>query len=189
MKPSATPSAQPSAQPSAKPTVTLTAFINEIHFQQDGLDFNEFIEIAYPTATVDIKTYSIVQYNGFGNVRNGGVLSLSGATIGGTAGPYTFAYQDYAGVLEESDEAIALVDGNNNVVQFLDYDASFRIVGQNGAAAGLTSQRIPVTEPSSTAATESLQLTGSGCYYDDFTWTGPTTNTKGGTNTGQTFTC
>ncbi|MCB0465214.1 MAG: hypothetical protein KDC78_06000, partial [Aequorivita sp.] len=74
---------------------------------------------------------------------------------------------------------------NGNIIQFLSYEGSFTAV--DGIANGLTSTDIGVSEGSGTPIGESLQLSGTGTYYPDFTWNAPTTATPGTINAGQTY--
>ncbi|RMF54692.1 MAG: T9SS C-terminal target domain-containing protein, partial [Bacteroidetes bacterium] len=82
-------------------------------------------------------------------------------------------------------DGLALVDAGNNVVQFLSYEGSFTAV--DGPAAGLTSTDIGVSETGSTPVGYSLQLAGTGSFYEDFAWQAAAPNTFGACNTGQTF--
>jgi len=56
-----------------------------------------------------------------------------------------------------------------------------------GAANGQLSQDIGVSETDNAIAGHSLQLTGIGSTYTDFTWSGPAIDSPGSINTGQTF--
>jgi len=150
-----------------------------------GNDVDEFVELAYPTATVDITTYSLALYDGSGRFRR--THSLSTATTQSTSGSISFATIDFFERLEEDSEGIALLDASSNVVDFISYDA--QITAMEGPANGATSLLIGVSENIETPATHSLQLIGSGCYAKDFTWTGPLTNSKGTVNSGQTISC
>jgi hypothetical protein len=78
-----------------------------------------------------------------------------------------------------------LVDSSNQVIQFLSYEGSFTAVG--GPADGITSTDIGVAEGSDTPVGDSLQLSGTGSTYADFTWTGPEPSTLGANNTNQIF--
>jgi hypothetical protein len=51
----------------------------------------------------------------------------------------------------------------------------------------MTSVDIGVSEGSSTPVGDSLQLTGNGTEYGDFSWTTPDTATQNSVNTGQSF--
>lgn len=169
-----------------------TIFINEIHYENTGTDSGEAIEIAGPAGT-DLTGWSIVRYNGAtGQVYTtpaadpAGSDALSG-TIPDLEGGFGIVRVDYLsnGLQNGAPDGIALVDSVSNVVQFLSYEGTF--TATNGPANGLTSTDIGVTEGSSTAVGDSLQLTGTGSTYEDFTWTVPSPNTFGAVNTGQTF--
>ncbi len=79
---------------------------------------------------------------------------------------------------------MALVDPSSNVVLFLSYEGSF--AATDGPASGMTSVDIGVAELSNPVG-ESLQLTGTGGKYSDFTWATTATATHGAKNNGQTF--
>src|SRR5690606_6666370 len=90
-----------------------------------------------------------------------------------------------SGLQNGPNDAIALVDANGQVVQFLGYEGS--VTAANGPAAGLTSDSLPVAEDSGTPAGTSLQLRGSGSGYDDFSWAGSSAESFGACNDGQVF--
>jgi len=159
-------------------------FINEIHYDNTGTDAGEAIEIAGPAGT-DISGWTVVLYNG----SNGAVYDtdpLNGAIpdMGGGFGVVVLNYPSN-GIQNGSPDGIALVDANGLVVQFLSYEGVFTAVG--GPADGLTSTDIGVSENGSGAVGASLQLTGSGTVYEDFTWAGEQPNTFGAVNSGQSF--
>jgi predicted extracellular nuclease len=60
-------------------------------------------------------------------------------------------------------------------------------VASNGPAAGLLSVDIGVSETGVETTGNSLQLTGSGQFYEDFSWAPVQPNTSGAINTGQVF--
>ncbi|HSN53040.1 MAG TPA: lamin tail domain-containing protein, partial [Candidatus Sulfomarinibacteraceae bacterium] len=161
-----------------------TVFINEIHYDNAGTDAGEAIEIAGPAGT-DLTGWSVVLYNGNG----GGVYDTTplGGTIADICGGFGVVDVTYPsnGIQNGSPDGIALVDAGNAVVQFLSYEGSFTAVG--GPADGLTSTDIGVAEDSDTAIGDSLQLTGTGTAYEDFTWASPTANSFGACNPGQAF--
>ena len=70
--------------------------------------------------------------------------------------------------------------------QFLSYEGAFTADG--GPADGMLSEDIGVSESNSTPVDSSLQLTGTGSAYTDFTWAGPAADTFGSVNTDQDFT-
>ena len=159
-----------------------SVFVNEIHYDNTGDDEAEFVEIAGPAGT-DLSGWSVELYNG-----NGGALyntiELLGTIPDQQAGFGTLGFLQ-AGLQNGSPDGLALVDGDNIVIQFLSYEGSF--TAMNGLADGMTSTDIGVTEGFSTPLGDSLQLQGSGIGYDDFTWLGEMANTFGAPNTGQTF--
>lgn len=159
-------------------------WINEIHYDNDGTDAGEAIEVAGPAGT-DLTGWSIVLYNG-----NGGASyrtnTLSGvlADQQGGFGTATVTYPT-DGIQNGSPDGIALVDAGGVVAQFLSYEGTFAAVG--GPANGMTSTDIGVAEVSSTPVGHSLQLTGTGTAYADFTWSAAQPSTFGSVNAGQTF--
>ena len=71
-------------------------------------------------------------------------------------------------------------------LQFLSYEGSFEAT--DGPADGMVSDDIGVSESGSTPVGYSLQLTGTGSSYGDFSWAAAAANTFGApNNTGQTF--
>lgn len=159
-------------------------FINEIHYDNDGTDADEAIEIAGPAGT-DITGWSIVLYNGSGGaVYN--TISLNG-TIPDQTGGYGTIVTTFPsnGLQNGSPDGIALVDATNTVIQFLSYEGSFSAA--DGPAIGLSSTDIGVSEASTTPLGYSLQLSGSGTAYSDFVWQAASANTYGAINTDQFF--
>lgn len=159
-------------------------FINELHYDNDGTDTGEAIEIAGPAGT-DLAGWSIVLYNGATN-SSYTTTALSGviADQQGGLGTRVFTYPTN-GIQNGSPDGIALIDAGANVIQFLSYEGTFTASG--GPADGLTSLDIGVEEGSGTAAGDSLQLIGSGSFAGNFTWAAPQPNTFGAVNAGQTF--
>ncbi|UZR98581.1 T9SS type A sorting domain-containing protein [Chondrinema litorale] len=159
-------------------------FINEIHYDNASTDAGEAIEIAAPAGT-DLTGWSIVLYNG-SNGSEYDTETLSG-TITDQANGYGFLSISYPvnGIQNGGPDGIALVDASSNVIQFLSYEGSFTAVG--GVADGLTSTDIGVAESSSTEIGFSLQLSGAGSDYEDFTWATEAVATFGAVNSSQTF--
>ena len=159
-----------------------SVFINEIHYDNTGADSGEAVEVAGPAGT-DLTGWSVVLYNG----SNGTVydtIALSGTIPDQDSGYGTLSFPR-AGIQNGSPDGLALVDASSNVVQFLSYEGSFTAVGD--AADGMTSTDIGVSENGSGPVGESLQLTGTGTTYEDFTWAASQPNTLGTVNTGQIF--
>ena len=164
-------------------------WINEFHYDPSSSpETGEFVEIA-GQAGIDLTGYRIVLYNG-GNgtpyAPTGGSaagISLSG-TLSNSANGFGFASVLSPGLQNGSPDAIALVDNFGRVVQFISYEGAMTAV--SGPAAGITSTDIGRFEDQATPGT-SLQLSGTGSSYADFTWTFGRTSTAGGSNAGQTF--
>lgn len=158
-------------------------FINEIHYDNTGTDAGEAIEVAGPAGT-NLTGWSLVLYNGTGGaVYN--TLALTGTIPDQQNGFGTLSFTyPVNGIQNGSPDGIALVNGST-VVQFLSYEGTFTAVG--GPANGLLSTDIGVQEAGTEPVGQSLQLTGTGTTYGNFTWAVPTTATFGQINTGQTF--
>ena len=157
-------------------------FINELHYDDAGDDSGEGVEIAGPAGT-SLTGYTITAYNG-NNGLSYKTESLTGEIPDLNNTGYGTIFFPISGLQNGAPDGIAL-DNNTTLIQFLSYEGSFAAAG--GVASGVTSTDIGVAETSSTADGESLQLTGSGTTYENFTWSGPLTNTYGAINTGQTF--
>ncbi|NBD36387.1 MAG: DUF11 domain-containing protein [Chloroflexi bacterium] len=159
-----------------------SVFINEIHYDNDGSDTNEGVEIAGPAGT-DLTGWQLVPYNGNG----GGQYSpanLSG-TIPDQQNGFGTLWVPVDGLQNGSPDGIALVAPGDVVIQFLSYEGDF--AATDGPANGMTSTDIGVSEGGSTPEGYSLQLQGIGDSYDDFTWSDPIPHTRDTANTGQTL--
>jgi endonuclease I len=160
-----------------------TVFINEIHYDNVGADANEGIEIVGPAGT-DLTGWQVIPYNGGGGATYSPISTLSGA-IPPTCGGYGVVSVPITGLQNGAPDGLALVTNTGQVIQFLSYEGSF--VATNGPAIGMTSEDIGVSENGTGAASNSLQLTGTGNQYSDFSWQPDTPATFGACNTGQTF--
>ena len=158
-------------------------WINEFHYDpSSNPETGEFIEVAGLAGT-DLTGWNIVLYNGSNGQTYGVAQALSG-TLGNNANGFGFTSIAVPGLQNGAPDGFALVDNFGRVVQFLTYEGT--ITATNGPAVGLTSTDILRFEEQATPGT-SLQLSGTGSSYADFTWTFGGTNTSGGTNAGQTF--
>ncbi|TCK65139.1 putative secreted protein (Por secretion system target) [Winogradskyella wandonensis] len=158
-----------------------TVFINEIHYDNSGSDVNEGVEIAGPAGT-DLTNYTITLYNGNGGASYNSV-ALSGLIPNEGSSGYGAVWFPISGIQNGGPDGIAL-DNGGALIQFLSYEGSFTGVG--GVADGVLSTDIGVSEPGSPIG-ESLQLTGTGDTYEEFSWSAPSTASPDLINPGQTF--
>ena len=159
-------------------------FINEIHYDDASSDSGEGVEIAGPAGT-SLTGYTITAYNG--SSSSGASYKtepLSGTIPDLNSTGYGTVFFPISGLQNGAPDGLAL-DSDGTLIQLLSYEGVF--TASNGVASGVTSTDIGVAETGSTLDGESLQLTGSGTTYENFTWSGPLTNTYGAINTGQTF--
>lgn len=160
-----------------------SVFINELHYDNNGADANEGFEIAGPAGT-DLSCYTVYFYNGSNGLVYG-TLTLSGIIPDQSCGYGTLAFS-FAAIQNGDPDGICLYNTcTSTVVQFLSYEGSFTALA--GVANGMTSTDIGVFEDGTGLATESLQLTGNGQTYGDFSWAGSGAATFGAANTGQDF--
>lgn len=162
------------------------AWINEFHYDNDGGDTGEFIEVVIEDATgYNLADFTVTLYNG-----NGGSSydseTLNNFTVGTAYGAFT-VYTWYPSSIQNGAPDGFSLDYNGTIIQFLSYEGTLQAT--NGPASGMTSTDIGVSEPSSTQIGESLQLThssgGMGISYSDFVWNSPAAETPGTQNTNQ----
>jgi hypothetical protein len=163
-------------------------WINEIHYDNVSTDVNEGIEIAGP-AGFSLNGYKVYCYNG-SDETSYRTIDLSGHTIdneGEGFGALWFSVPAN-GLQNGSPDGLALIretSGETNVLQFLSYEGV--LVAADGPAAGISSVDIGVDQDpdNSTPIDQTLQLTGRGKTYAEFTWVGPVTQSRGQLNAGQ----
>lgn len=155
-------------------------FINELHYDNASTDVGELVEVAGPAGT-DLTGWSIVLYNG-GNNASYDTDVLSGTIADDTGTGFGFATIAYPsnGIQNGNPDGVALLDDSGAVVQFLSYGGVFT------TSAG-TSTDIGVAESTGTVAGTSLQLTGTGDSYGDFTWAASAPQTASAENNNQLF--
>jgi len=163
-----------------------TVFINELHYDNTSTDSLEGVEIFGPAGT-DLSCYDIVLYNG-GTALSYNTVTLTGIVPDEGCG-FGAIWFPIAGIQNGPPDGLALVEtcscvgpcDNDDVVQLLSYEGVF--TAADDVAVTLVSTDIGVSEPG--AGETSLQLTGSGTVYTDFTWTGPIAFTYDSINVGQ----
>jgi len=158
------------------------AFINEIHYDNGGADLNEYIEIA-GDANIDLTTWSLTLYNG-SNGSQYKTFNLGSWSYIDASTNIGFFTVETKGLQNGSPDGMVLFDGND-YKQFISYEGTF--TATSGVAAGITSIDIGVFESSTTPLGSSLQLTGAGLHYNDFTWAPSQQSTFGTVNLKQNF--
>lgn len=165
-------------------------FVNEFHYDNDGTDTGEFIEIAVaPGFTGQPAGIDVVLYNGDG----GGVSAThsldtfsAGAT---TASGHRLFHKWISGIQNGAPDGFAIVNtAASQVLHFISYEGAF--TASNGPASGLVSTDIGVFQGTNEISGQAaIGLTGVGGNAEDFTWTKFTgiAHSPGQANEGQTF--
>jgi hypothetical protein len=161
-------------------------FINELHYDNESGDVNEFVEIIlHPNFNGSLAEIVLHLYNGDTGMIYGENYPLSSFIEGATlANGSRIFYRNILGIQNGSPDGMALVS-QGQVVQFLSYEGTF--TAHNGPAIGMTSTNIGVLQPgTASVGMDSLGLTGEGSGPTDFIWaltSGPFT--PGQLNAGQ----
>ncbi|HEY8380992.1 MAG TPA: Calx-beta domain-containing protein [Microvirga sp.] len=179
-------------------------WINEFHYDNEGADTGEFIEIA-GLAGLDLTGWKIVLYNGspaqlkpYSTNPATSEIALSGVIPNQSNGFGTLAFSPPAGTsfqngntAHNEPDGFALVNAEGEVVEFISYEGSFTAVSAEqggGVAAGMTSTNVGAFQNGLEAAGGSIQRQGTGSDSNQFTtWVTTTANTSGSVNAGQTF--
>ncbi|WP_296622377.1 lamin tail domain-containing protein [Marivirga sp.] len=160
------------------------AWINEFHYDNDGGDVGEFVEVVIEdTSTYDLSLFTVHLYNG-NNGESYGSHSLDSFVAGDTESGFTIFYKNISGIQNGAPDGFSL-DYQGSLLHFISYEGAFTGVG--GPADGQFSEDLLVEEITTTPIGESIQLTGSGTAYSDFSWLAPDLKTKGQLNNGQTL--
>lgn len=158
------------------------AWINEFHYDNVGADADEFIEVVLENAAAyALSDFAVVLYNGSGGTSYG-THRLDTFTEGATEGAYTVYFKYIPGLQNGAPDGLALCY-QGHLLQFLSYEGTLTAVG--GCADGILSTDIGVAEDGTTPAGYSLQLTGLGARYADFSWASPQPASPGAINTTQ----
>lgn len=168
--------------------INVSVWINELHYDNAGADVDEMIELA-GLASISLAGWTLVLYNGnlpeAAKVYQTIALDEITPTVGGDYAFWHVALPSN-GLQNGPNDGIALVNAEGEVLQFLSYEGV--MVAADGPAIGLESQDIGVSQSGSEAAGLSLQLTGTGTEYADFTWSPASlAATPGAANAGQVF--
>ncbi len=164
----------PTPTPTVTPTPTAALSISEFHYDNAGADEGEAIELQGPAGAA-VDGWQVVLYNGSNNssylTRN-----LNGVLIAADGCEQGSFVETLSGIQNGSPDAIALVDPNGMVQEFISYEGALTAIG--GPADGLTSVDVLVAETSSTSIGQSLQNING-------VWQGPSANTFGSCNAPQ----
>ena len=130
--------------------------INEFHYDNVGVDQNQFVEVFFPDPQpVDLTQYVVTRYNGSNGMPYGTTATLAVMTATpGTGGTY---YVWYAGLQNGAPDGIAL-SGPGGLIEFWSYEGTFTAI--IGPANGVTSTDVGVSESSSTPVGSSLAWDG-----------------------------
>lgn len=156
------------------------AFINEIHYENQGPDKNEAIEIV-GDGSLDLTGWLLHLYNG-SNGKEYNSFNLKKWSYIDTDANFGFLTIETTDIQNGSPDGIVLSDGKS-VIQFLSYEGTF--TATEGIADGLKSIDIGVLESGHSPVEFSLQLTGQGKQYSDFSWAVPQVSSFGKINAGQ----
>jgi DNA/RNA endonuclease G (NUC1) len=135
--------------------------INEIHYDNVGVDTGEAIEIEGPAGT-DVTAYSLVLYNGAnGAVYNEQIMIGTLPASCGSRGVFVVNYpQD--GLQNGAPDGIALVDMFGSVLDFVSYEGV--VVPTAGPAVGRVPTNIVAEESGTTPVGTSLQRNSAGVW-------------------------
>ncbi len=134
-------------------------WINEFHYDTDGSDVGEFVEVVVgPDVSAALTTIVLDLYNGSGGASYG-THALSTFTLGATVDGYRIFYKDIANIQNGAPDGLGVSIGGASV-QFLSYEGT--LTATSGPAIGLTSTDIGISESATSPIGSSLQLTGSG---------------------------
>lgn len=157
-------------------------WVNELHYDNQGSDRNEGIELAGQAGT-GLSGCSLILYNG-----NGGKIYREIELEGSIPGPengYGTLWIGVKGLQNGSPDGIAIIDDSGGLIQFISYEGS--MIAAEGPAAGQESTDIGVAEDGDTDPEHSLQLTGTALGYSGFTWQPASPGSRGKKNDGQVF--
>ena len=164
-------------------------FINEFHYDNNGADSGEFVEIAVSSRFSGVPAdISLLLYNGADGVSYGSAHSLTTFTQGVTSGGHTLYSKLISGIQNGNPDGFALVVGGV-VTQTISYGGAF--IGTSGLANGRTFTDIGVKQTGTESAGQfALGLTGSNAAPQIFSWTkfSSLPHSPGQVNSGQTFT-
>ena len=167
------------------------AFVTEVHYDNEGSDEGEFVEVAIPDTLTSTQAdpFNVVLYNGSNQEVYNSVSVGDGSRTSLDGEPFDLVTLDIEGIQNGAPDGIALCRGGDVVTSgepvFFSYEGTF--TAADGCAAGMESVDIGVAEGSDTPVGQSLQLTGSANTFANLTWDGPFPETPGALRDGQSL--
>ena len=162
-------------------------WINEFHYDNDGVDEGEFVELAGP-AGMDVTGWSLVLFNGFNDTAYN-TVALTG-TLTDSGSNFGFLVIDFPtnGIQNGAPDGMALIDSTGECIELLSYEGRLSPISgpcSEFLAIDIGVAEITTTSGGSTAIGSSLQRVGTGSVGPNFEWSGPSPDTKALINTGQ----
>jgi hypothetical protein len=153
-----------------------TARINEFHYDNAGIDVNEFVEIRITgnlgSQPTDLSQYTVQLYNG-SNQSSYRIETLDNLTRTCDASNCYYVL-DGIEIQNGSPDGIAL-SGPSGLIEFVSYEGTF--TASNGVASGVLSVNVGVSETSTTNTAGAIEKSLAG------TWSvSANSNTKGAEN-------
>ena len=133
----------------------MPAYISEVAYA--GARAVDFVEIRVEAGT-DMSGYSLLVYDNSGSITFTNTFGTPDATMAGSD-VYVIDDTDAGGLDLRDNRAVALVDDQGNVVQFITFEGNV-ITGSEGPANGLTATSIGISTNDS-----SLQSDDGGTSY------------------------
>ncbi|MBD3387147.1 T9SS type A sorting domain-containing protein [candidate division KSB1 bacterium] len=166
----------------------LNTWINEFHYENTGMDTNEFIEVVTVAAySVDeLKQFTVSLYQG-SNGKPYWQKTLDEFSRGDvTPQGFVVLYYDFTGdVIRNGAPGGITLDFNGALIHSISFEGSFKAAA--GPAHGWYLPDIRVFEDDTTPANYSIQLVGNGLVAGSFIWAGPGPATKGSVNPDQSL--
>jgi endonuclease I len=140
-------------------------WINEIHYENAGVDVEEGFEIAGPAGT-NLTGWVAALYNGrdgriYAEVALEGLIDDEGFGFGAVW--FSVPHLQNGG-----QDGIAIVRPNGQVVSFVSYEG--QVMANDGPAHNIASEDIGVFQDEESPIDQTLQLSGRGGRYGDFGW-------------------
>jgi len=149
------------------------AWVNEFHYDDQGIDTNEFIEICFgpDSGPTNLNEYQCWIYDQYGGAISN--IGLEEFTLGGSSNGFTF--YTYMTPLSGYGSGIS-IDTPTSISISIDIFISYEgiVEATNGPYEGLISEDVGVYESNYTPEGSSIALEGEGASYRDFaddSWT------------------